>query len=67
MNLFDQAAVCFQKCIDINPNESAFYFNKARSHISLEQYDLSISLLDKAIELNSNDALCPFGLFPMPM
>ena len=49
---------CTDKAIEIKiePIKSVFYLNKADTLIELERYLEAISILDKTLELNSNDA-----------
>ncbi len=58
MKKFDKAIKSFQKCIEIDPTKSEFwYINIATSFISLKKNREAILATEKAIELNPNNSL----------
>ena len=57
MKKFDKAIKSFQKCIEIDPTKSEFwYINIATSFISLKKNREAILATEKAIELNPNNS-----------
>ncbi len=50
-NEFDQAILCFDKAIKINPRYAMAYFERGTAYCSKGEYDLSISDYNKGIEI----------------
>ncbi|HEY6534227.1 MAG TPA: tetratricopeptide repeat protein [Candidatus Nitrosocosmicus sp.] len=56
----NEAIECYNKALEINPQNADAFFNKAQALSTLEKYSEAIECYNKALEINSNDinALC---------
>ena len=51
---YEQAIECFNKAIELDPNNADAYFSRGTTHARLSQYEKAIKDFDRAIELNPN-------------
>lgn len=54
MGRFEEAIQCYDKALEMNPNQPETWFNKGNSLGSLHRLDEAIKCHDKAIEINPN-------------
>ena len=52
---YEEAIGCYDKAIELNPNEPTYWNNKGYVLYSLKRYEEAIKCFDKAIELNPNE------------
>jgi len=64
LSLLNDALVCLNHCIELNPNYFEAFYNAGKIYYETDQFEISIEKINKAIELkpNSVDALTNRGL-----
>lgn len=53
---YEEAAVCYTKAINIDPEEDDVYFYRGFAYNCLKQYEKALADYDRAIELNPKNA-----------
>lgn len=51
---YERAIQCYNKVIELNPNDTEAYFRRGQAYQGLQQYKKAIKDYDKALELNPN-------------
>ena len=52
---YKEAISCYDKCIEINPNNPKDYFNLGNSYVSLKKYDEAVNAYDRAIQQSKSE------------
>jgi tetratricopeptide (TPR) repeat protein len=55
MNRLNEALQCYDKAIDINPNEASYYYKEGHVLYNLGQYNEVVEYADKAIRIDSDN------------
>lgn len=55
---YEDSLKCYEKAIDLDPREPAYYANKAMCHIKLEQFGAAIAAATSAIFIDEKYAKC---------
>ncbi|MFT4571325.1 MAG: tetratricopeptide (TPR) repeat protein [Hyphomicrobiaceae bacterium] len=58
----DEALVCFERCLEIDPDYSDAILGKAMVYLGREQFDEAIALAKRMVELNPDDILAQTNL-----
>lgn len=55
LSKFDEALVCYEKCIELKPKNWVYYRHRLDVYLRLEQYDVALEQIEKLRKLNPDE------------